>query len=455
MVQAPCGFGKTELATAMLQAAYANSKRTAFICDRISLINQTADRFDKYGLSFGIQQAQHWRYRPWERIQLCSVQTLDRRSWPDVSLYMVDEAHVLHRSVIRELEKRERFALGLSATPLTRGLGKYFDFVVNAATTNQLIAEGWLSPYRIFAASEPDMDGVRIAKGEYDEEEAERRVLPIVGDCVVEYLKHGNQQKFIAFAVSVAHAEELQRQFMAAGIVVELYTYRQTDGERAAAVAEFRKPDSFIRGLISIEALTRGFDVADVGVLILARPLRSALAVHLQMIGRVLRTAEGKSEATILCHSGNCVRFWSEMNDFFENGASELDDGKRREKKKQEKKERKPMKCPQCHAVHAPAPACPVCGFIHPKFSNVIHEEGELKAIAKGPAASTDEKQDVYAQLRHIALERGYKEGWAAHKYKERFGVWPRGLQDIEKPPSQLLLNWIRSRQIAYAKAKR
>jgi superfamily II DNA or RNA helicase len=217
-------------------------------------------------------------------------------------------------------------------------------------------------------------------------------------------------------------------------------------------VQEFRKPDSNIRGLVSVSALSKGFDVADVEVIIMARPLKSSLAEHIQILGRGLRAHPDKKVCTVLDHAGNCLRFWDDMQEFFENGASTLDDGKHREKKKKEKKESEAVKCPKCFSVHKPAPVCPNCGFAYPKKSNVVHEAGELVALA-GSGASKGDKQDVYSQLLHIVTERGYKDGWAAHKFKERFGVWPRGLEDVPKPPTQPILNWIRSRQIAYSKS--
>ena len=64
MVSAACGFGKTELATAMLLATHENGKKGAFIADRISLVTQTGERFDKYGLNHGVVMADHWRWRP-------------------------------------------------------------------------------------------------------------------------------------------------------------------------------------------------------------------------------------------------------------------------------------------------------------------------------------------------------------------------------------------------------
>jgi DNA repair protein RadD len=456
LVQAPCGFGKTEIATAFLQATFDKGNRAAFVCDRLSLVQQTGDRFDKYGLKHGVIQGDHWRRREWERIQLCSIQTVGRRRWPKMDLLVADEAHVLSRTLKTKLTARDCRAIGLTATPFTRGLGKYFDALVNAATTYGLIEAGWLVPFRIFAASEPDMSGVRAnQRGEFEEKETERRVLPIVGDCVAEYLRVGEGRKFIAFAVSVAHAEELQRQFMAAGVNVSLYTYQEPEQARKDAVEEFRKPDSFIRGLISIEALTRGFDVADVGVLILARPLRKSLAVHMQMIGRVLRTAEGKKDAIILDHASNCVRFWEDMQDYLQNGAAELDDGKPKERKAKSASEAKPQKCPKCHHVHRAQPFCPACGYTYSRRSNVEHVEGTLRELTGLPAGTgADARQELWSQLLWIARLKDRKRGWAEYRFKDRTGVFPSGFRDEIKAPSLQLLNWVKSQDIAYARAK-
>ena len=233
-----------------------------------------------------------------------------------------------------------------------------------------------------------------------------------------------------------------------------LYTYRTGDAERTEMVKEFRKPDSYIRGLISVAALSKGFDVSDVEVIIMARPLKSSLAEHIQILGRGLRSHPGKEICTVLDHAGNSLRFWNDMNEFFENGASTLDDGKRKPKKKPEKREKEPMKCPSCFHVHEPAPSCPVCGFLYPKRSNVQHEAGELIALAGGAGATREDKQAVWAMLRYVAKERNYKEGWAAWKYKERMGVWPRGLADTEAAPTPALLNWLRHMQIRWAKRR-
>jgi superfamily II DNA or RNA helicase len=419
------------------------------------LINQTSDMLDKYGIEHGVIQSSHPRFQPWQKIQIASSQTLARRQWPEADLIIVDEAHGLDKTTLDRIQARDCVVIGLTATPFTKGMGKHYDAIVSVTTTNKLIDDGHLVPFRVFAASEPDMTGAKVVAGEWTDNEAAERALPIVGDCVAEYLKHGLNKKFVAFGCNVAHCEELQRQFMAAGVQTELYTYRTDDDARTAMVEEFRKPDSFIRGLISVSALSKGFDVPDVECIIMARPLKSSLAEHIQILGRGLRPHPGKKDCLVLDHAGNTVRFWDAMHEFFEVGAVELDDGKKKEKAKAKKKERESVKCPQCKCVHAAAPSCPECGHVYPKKqSQIMHADGELSEIGAA-AAKREDKQRLYSQLLWLAAERGYSPGWAGHKYKEKFGVWPRGLRDEPEMPSPALLNWVRSRNIAYAKSRK
>ena len=68
--------------------------------------------------------------------------------------------------------------------------------------------------------------------------------------------------------------------------------------------------------------------------------------------------------------------------------------------------------------------------------------------------ATHDVKQHVYSQLLHVARARGYRPGWAANQYRARFGVWPRGLRDVEAAPTDELLGWLKSQAIRFAKGR-
>lgn len=297
LIVAPTGGGKTVLASALMEMVHAKGKRATFIVDRLSLIQQTSDTFDRYGLDHGVIQSSHPRFRPSLPIQLCSVQTLGKRGWPQSDVDVFDEAHVLHTTHKRRMAEKTSVVIGLTATPFTKGLGKWFDAVINVTTTRSLIDQGWLSPYRVFSCTAPNMDGVAVkSTGEWDEKQASSKALEVVGDVVAEYLKHGEDRKFICSAVDTAHVEELQRQFLAAGINVASYTYKDSEEDRADVTVEFRKPNSAIRGLITVTAASRGFDIPDVSCIIMARPLRKSLAEHIQLFGRGLRIAEGKKD---------------------------------------------------------------------------------------------------------------------------------------------------------------
>lgn len=459
ILSVPTGGGKTVIAAYLTAECYGKGgKRAVFVADRIALIDQTSETFDRYGIPHGIIQGNNPRCKPWERIQVASAQTIAKRGWPDADLIIVDECHAIQATVAARLAGRDTIVIGLTATPMTRGLGKLYDGIVTVITTNQLIAAGFLVPFRVYAASEPDMAGAKTVAGEWTDAAAEERAMPIVGDCVEEYLRHAAGKKFIAFGCSVEHCEEMQRQFAAAGVVSELYTYRTEDTARAALVEEFRKPDSSVRGLISVSALSKGFDVSDVECIIMARPLKTSLAEHIQILGRGLRIHPGKTECIVLDHSGNSVRFWGPMHKFLEQGVTELDDGAKKPRTKVEPGEKKAIKCPNCAHVHDPLPSCPSCGHSYKKKQSVEHVAGSLSEVAGGkPAGPTrQDLREFYAQLNQIAIDKGRKPGWVSHKYKEKFGNWPEFKDVVTMQPTDEVLRWVKSREIAFAKkAKR
>ena len=437
MVSACCGFGKTELATAMLAATAANGKRGAFLADRRALVEQTIQRFDRYDLEAGVIMADHHRFSPQKQIQVCSVATLLRRRWPDANLLFIDEAHILSQAVRKKLAAKDCYAVGLSATPLTKGLGLYFDTVVNAPTTNRMIELGRLVPLVIHSFREPDMKVADVSgTGEWIGDKAEKEVLEVVGDVVQKYLVDGCDDKFICFAWSIAHAQELTRQFLAAGINCATYTADDRPEDRHESVQEFKKDNSDIRGLISVAALSRGFDEPGVRLLIDARPLRQAVHEYVQMLGRVMRPHPGKSEARVFDHSGNAIRFWGAWNDLFENGVRELDDGKKKPKQKSDPKQPEPVKCPACNRLHKPMPFCVHCGFEFPKKLAVVHVPGTLKELI----ATRDQgllRTKLWPQVVGYVLER--RQGDEAQRmaqaiYKGLTGEFARARVEFTTP---------------------
>jgi hypothetical protein len=74
-----------------------------------------------------------------------------------------------------------------------------------------------------------------------------------------------------------------------------------------------------------------------------------------------------------------------------------------------------------------------------------------LVRIDDKPAAPTKaEKSMWYSNLLRHSRQKGWKDGWASHKYKKRFGVWPKGLSvNLRAEIVPEVANWIKSQQIA------
>ena len=239
--------------------------RIALVCDRRTLVDQTSKRFAAYGIPHGVAMAEKTFGRSMP-IQICSVQTIQKRGyWPALDLLVIDEAHTQHKGVLEFAKNWGGPVIGLTATPLTAGLGQWYSKVVNAVTTDRLLADGYLAPLKIFAAIEIDMTGAKKGTdGERMRSEVRTRGRPIIGDIVSTYERMTHQHfggpvKTLLFSADVAHGEELCRAFQAAGHDFRQSTYRDGTDETEAMVEGFRS--GAFTGLVSVEKFVKGFDV--------------------------------------------------------------------------------------------------------------------------------------------------------------------------------------------------
>lgn len=303
MLMAPTGGGKTYLGLRIAHEALVRGKRALFVADRRTLIDQTSTTADRYGLSaHGVLMSQHWRNDPAMPFQIASAQTLARREWPRADVIIVDEAHTQLAVWVDYIQREDCRAkvIGLSATPFSTGLGKLFTNLVNAATMNELTEAGVLVPMRVMSCTTANMDGAATSGGEWTDGAAGERGMEIVGDVVTEWVKYAENRKTIVFGSTIAHCAELCKQFNEVGVMAQLFTSETTEDERKQILAEYRKPDTTLRVLISVEALAKGFDVPDVSCVVDCRPLRKSLSTAIQMWGRGLRSSQATGKKDCL-----------------------------------------------------------------------------------------------------------------------------------------------------------
>ena len=367
MLCAPTGSGKLEIAKYMLASVARKRRRATFVVDRLSLLDQTARRFDESNIPYGILGDRNSSKGLNKDIIIAMAQSLARRGWPvDQDVIFVDEAHSLSHYLRSTLLLRGCPIIGLSATPMTRGLAKVFSTVEQVVTTDQLLEQGRLAPLRMRAQVEIDMHGAPLRAGEYMAEDIQSRGRVIIGDIVSTYAKEtrkvfGGSVPTMMFSASIAHGEELCREFQSAGIDARQVTAHDNKDLRRDTMQAFI--DGKFPVVCSVDALAKGIDVPNVKCLVIARPYNKALHAHLQMLGRGMRTAPDKDFVLVNDHSGNVLRFYTETADFFANGITRLDAG---EKKKAEptQKEKKERICKGCGYVLPPkVSSCPVCGL--------------------------------------------------------------------------------------------
>jgi DNA repair protein RadD len=429
-----------------------------FTVPALSLVDQTVKAFWDDGIR-DIGVIQGWNaMTDWSRpVQIASVQTLQRRLIPEADVVIIDECHrwfEFYPKWIADPKWQNVPFIGLSATPWTRGLGQYFDDLIIPVTTQDLIWKGYLSPFRVFAPSHPDLSGVRTVAGDYHEGDLSGVMNdnPLVADVVDTWRQRAENRPTFCFAVDRAHAKHLQAKFAEAGISTGYIDAFTPINERTEIKRRFHSGD--IRVVCNVGCLTTGIDW-DVRCIVLARPTKSEI-LFVQIIGRGLRTAEGKDDCLILDHSDTHLRLGFVTDIHHE----VLDDGRLRARSKASDRIRLPKECPQCTFLKAPGTsACPACGFKGEAVSNIEVGDGERVEITRGKqrgdVASEDEKATFYAQLKGYAQERGYAEGWAAHKFRERFNTWPDGFKEAPAmEPTPKVRSWIKSRQIAWVKSK-
>lgn len=389
---APTAFGKTECAAWIIQQSMGKGARAWFIVDRKPLIEQTSMRFASYGIDHGIIQADHPLTDMAKQIQVASAQTIARRDFAESvlpDLIVVDEAHCQYEAVLDLIERASKAkVIGLTATPFTAGMADHWDALVNGATVNKLLADGFLAPLKIKACVAPDMTGAKKKfTGEYDDDEAAERGITIIGDVVQTWVQQtakffGGPVKTIVFSPTVKHGEELCRQFAEAGFNFQQISYLdKSDRDRDEKIKEFRKPDSAIDGLVSCAVLTKGFDVPDVLCGISCRPYRKSLSSHIQEMGRVMRTSPGKEFGLWLDHSGNCISFAEDTAWLFENGVDTLSNAQKKDSEAREPVEKIKTKhfCGGCGLQMQPtAIACHSCGWERPRIGEIRTVKGDL-----------------------------------------------------------------------------
>jgi DNA repair protein RadD len=471
MLVAPTGSGKTVIAGAIIKRMAEVRKFVLVLAHRREIITQTSKKLSDVAIPHGIIMA-GTPSRPLENVQVAAIQTLHRRAigveimdLPPADLLVIDEAHHCPAETYRKIIDAypDAILLGLTATPCRgdgRGLGGIFETIVECPQVAELIEQKYLVKTRVYAPVDPDLTGVRTQAGDYVETQlADRMDRPkLIGDIVTHWHKYGERRKTVAFAVNVSHSVHLKDEFIRSGVRAEHIDGSTPKPERDATLERLASGE--IELVTNCMVLTEGWDLPEVACCILARPTRK-MGLFRQMIGRILRSAPGKKDAIVLDHSGAVFRHGFVEDEVCWTLDPDIHAESPAHQKRCEAYGSRLLECTQCGAIRVGGEPCPSCGFLPQRPPRaVVFGDGELAEVGRNrtttptvydPATRTQ----WLGMLTAIASERGYKAGWAAVNYKEKFGSWPPYGTTVEPvTPSPEVRSWVRSRLIAYAKRR-
>lgn len=292
MVQSPTGSGKGVIIKSIVEFAISQNKKVLICVDRKELVKQIHETLMRQKILAGIIMS---GVQPMYgvHVHIASIQTLNRRQYPQADILIIDEAHGATSDSYRKLWSiyPNTDIIGMTATPYRlsgHGFSDLFDTLIQTKDINDLINLGYLTDLKHYACSLPNYKKITERNGDYEDNSAidAMRTAPIVDS----YREHCFGQKGIVFAQNVEHSKDIAEQYKREGISAKHIDAETPQPEREKAIKDFK--EGKVQILTNVALFITGLDIPDIGFVQLLRMTKS-LTYYLQMVGRGTRTLKG------------------------------------------------------------------------------------------------------------------------------------------------------------------
>lgn len=352
------------------------------------------------------------------QITVAGIQSVYKRAheFGRIHLVMIDEAHLvppkgegMYRRFLSELRQLNPGlkVIGMTATPfrldhgmLHHGKNRIFTDIAYEANVRGLITDGYLSPLKTTVSeTEVDLSDVGMANGDYKQGELERTMSAegLVEATADEMLRlAADRKKWLVFCSGIKHAQVMKEALMVRGVPCAVISGNTPRESREKIIELYR--GGWFRALLNVNVLTTGFNVPDIDSLIILRPTKS-IGLHVQILGRGMRRAPGKTDCQVLDFAGNTL----------EHGP--IDRIKITNRGEGEKGvQSSPMKqCPGCkELIPAPVLDCPECGHAFPR--DFIPKHG-TKAVGGDVVSNGAPVVKTWAKVVSVSYSRHLKPG--------------------------------------------
>lgn len=411
VIQIPTGGGKSRCGAEIAISSNARAKRVLWLAQRTELISQAFDTLAEHGVDVGAIAASCDRpARPDSPTQVASIQTLlAREHRPPADVIIWDECQHASEGAPQWASLLEAYPnaiiIGLTATPERsdgKGLAPLFTHLIQVCSvrdiTSMVPGDGKpLVPCRVIRP-----DAYLKKRGVHGNVLAQ--------DPVDAYFEHARGEQGFLFCRSVEEAEAYTARINARGVVARVVDAGTPKRIRDAVISGFRA--GTVRVLCNVYVFTEGTDLPAATVCILASGCGTA-GGYLQRVGRVLRSAPGKTEALLIDLPGVSWLFGMPEDDRvwkLEGKACVISS----------------RKCPVCGTPVEEFP-CTVCQYEPEPDDGVDGSATEIanvplspyaRELVKGPV----QRAETAIRWAHAARINGKRPGWVWHRYQEVYG---------------------------------
>ncbi len=317
IINAPPGYGKTRLAKWILGAS-ANrtppdhhSGCSLFAVHRRGLVDNAVSSFNEEPqLPHGIIMS--GSDTSWEhKVQVASIDSI--LSWfidegqykteLTFDLIVFDETHShlnkLKKFLAAHDPKREQlgldpaYVIGLTATPKCDGLADVYKEIVKGPSTQWLIDNGFLSPFRYFRATEGQLDKLVLRGNEFTKKSVGEAMDGLSGALVRDWKRLAEERPTVGFFPRRTHAKAAMEELRAAGLRVEYVDGETSDDERRSCFRSLNDHD--IDYLCNVQVVERGTDIPRIGCVQICTAVASVVRWR-QLIGRGSRVHPEKKD---------------------------------------------------------------------------------------------------------------------------------------------------------------
>lgn len=403
LVVSPCGSGKTILMAQMADIAQKRGKNVWVILPRQEIMEQTLETFSRCDI-------------PLNTIYVgMAITTANKaKELPRPDLILFDECHISVADTYWKIVNHapNAFIVGLTASPCrsdNKPLGSLYQVLVEGVTVKWLIDNKYLSPYEYYSVTVADLSTLS------DCNDASEILMKsaVYGKVIENWQNLAKNIPTVCYCASVKHSQETAQAFREAGINAVHFDGTTPYLERKQIVERFRSGE--ITVLCNCDLISMGFDMPDIGCVVMLRPTNSA-SLYIQQSGRALRYKPNKI-AIIIDAVANYARF--QLPD--EPYEWSLDKAIKQRTEINPEGDFYIRTCEQCYKVFKTSPVCPYCGAEYPLHPREIkaHEDIELARITAEEAEKAERERkkarmeqgraQTFEELIAIGRAKGYK----------------------------------------------